>query len=130
MGAEGVRVLDVGQCAMDHTNISQLLRESFGATVDRAASADQVFYMAGFYTYDLVLVNRVFDADGSEGLALIKRLKEEEATRETPVMLISDREDAQALAEAAGAVRGFGKKSLGDPKTVELLGKHLHPGSA
>jgi PleD family two-component response regulator len=127
MAGQGVRVLDVGQCNLDHTNISRLLQENFAAAVDRAASPDQVFYMVGYYDYDLVLVNRILDADGSEGLALIKRMKEDEATRELPVMLISDLEDAQALAEAAGAVPGFGKKALNDPRTVELLSQHLQP---
>jgi CheY-like chemotaxis protein len=124
-----VRVLDVGQCALDHGNISRLLKDQFGATVDRAASYDQVFYMAGFYDYQLVLVNRIFDADGSEGLELIRRLKTDPATRDMPVMMVSNYPDAQAAAQEIGAVPGFGKATLEAPATIELLSRVLGAGA-
>lgn len=119
------RVLDVGQCDMDHANISRMLKESFGAIVDRAKSIEQVMYMTGFYDYDLVLVNRIFDADGAEGLDLIRQMKAAENLRETPVMLVSNFEEAQAEAQQAGAIKGFGKNAIGTPETIECITAQL-----
>lgn len=119
------RVLDVGQCNLDHSQISELLKARFGARVDRAKSIEQVFYMAGFYDYDLVLVNRVFDEDGAEGLDLIRRMKDSDELRDTPVMLVSNYPEAQQAAQQAGALPGFGKAALADPATVELLAESL-----
>ncbi|HRX84312.1 MAG TPA: hypothetical protein P5572_04760 [Phycisphaerae bacterium] len=114
------RVLDVGQCDPDHAGIARLLKENFEVTVDRAKSSEQVDYMMGFYDYDLVLVNRIFDADGSEGLELIKQLKSGER-RGTPVMLVSNYADAQEQAQALGALPGFGKSQLTEPQTLERI---------
>jgi DNA-binding NtrC family response regulator len=68
--------------------------------------------------YDLVLVNRVFDA-GGEGLKFIESLKN--AGEATPVMLVSDYADAQAAAVANGAVMGFGKSALGAAEVGERI---------
>lgn len=115
------RVLDVGQCDRDHAGIAQLLKEHFEVAVDRAKSAEQVEYMLGFYEYDLVLVNRIFDADGAQGLELIRRLKSAAPTRDVPAMLVSNYADAQAAACALGALPGFGKAELSERGTVERL---------
>lgn len=116
-----LRVLDVGQCSMDHNNISRLLKTHFDAAVDRAKSIDQVLYMTGFYEYDLVLVNRIFDEDGAQGLELIRQMKANPELSEVPVMLVSNHDDAQQSACDAGALPGFGKASLDDPATLERL---------
>lgn len=127
MTATTRRVLDVGQCDFDHGNIARLLKENFDVTVDRAKSAEQVEYMMGFYDYDLVLVNRVFDADGSEGLAFIEQLKGGDATRGVPVMLVSNHADAQSEAQALGALAGFGKAQLDEAQTLERIRAVLAP---
>lgn len=127
MTATTRRVLDVGQCDLDHGNIARLLKENFDVTVDRAKSAEQVQYMLGFYDYDLVLVNRVFDADGDEGLTLIQQLKDGDATRGIPVMLVSNYAEAQTEAEALGALAGFGKAQLGEPQTLARIRAALTP---
>lgn len=116
-----LRVLDVGQCDMDHGNITQLLTTAFGAAVDRAHSAKEAIEALTSTEYDLVLVNRVFDADGFEGLGFIQQTQEETATRTVPVMLVSNFDDAQDSAVALGAVRGFGKADLHENATIELL---------
>jgi PleD family two-component response regulator len=122
------RILDVGQCNMDHGNISRMLKQHFDAIVDRAKSIDQVMYMTGFYDYDLVLVNRVFDEDGAEGLELIRRLKAHPELSSVPVMLVSNFDDAQQSACDAGALPGFGKSELDAPQTIERLSACLgHP---
>ncbi len=125
MTAEKPLVLDVGQCNLDHGNISRLLQDQFDAGVDRVHHADEAADAVRDKRYNLVLVNRIFDADGAEGLAFIERLQADEATRDTPVMLVSNFADAQEAAVALGAKPGFGKSALSDPKTVEGLSAHL-----
>lgn len=119
------RVLDVGQCDFDHGNLSQLLTHRFGTTVDRAHSLDEAFAAVKSRDYDLVLVNRIFDADKTEGLDLVRRLKNDPATRVIPVMLISNFAEAQKAAAELGAVPGFGKDALASETTVELLARCL-----
>jgi len=121
------RVLDVGQCDPDHANITRTLKAHFDVTVDRAKSADQVLYMMGFYDYDLVLVNRIFDADGSEGLDLIRVLKQDAERAQSAVMLVSNYDDAQQSAVDAGALPGFGKAQLDDTATIAKLNAVLSP---
>ena len=72
--------------------------------------------------FDLVLVNRILDADGSSGLALVRELKQTDEPRvaNTPVMLVSNFAEARHQAEALGALPGFGKDDLYAPK-VELI---------
>ncbi|NOX57321.1 MAG: hypothetical protein GXP29_00485 [Planctomycetes bacterium] len=119
------RVLDVGQCDMDHGSITRLLKSEFDATVDRARDVDQVNHLLQFYEYDLILVNRIFDANGDEGQSLIERLKSGEPAVNAPIMLVSNFDDAQATAQQSGAVAGFGKSAIDSPETVELLSAHL-----
>ena len=74
--------------------------------------------------YDLVLVNRVLDEDGSSGLELIRALKHDPALADVPVMLVSNHADAQEAAFDLGASPGFGKASLHSDATL------AHQGSA
>ncbi len=115
------RILSVGQCGFDHGNISRTLRTTFGADVVRVDTADEAVEQLQQGTFALVLVNRVFDSDGSSGLDLLRRLKETPELSQTPVMLVSNHEDAQQQAVAAGALPGFGKASLGQPRMLELV---------
>src|SRR5947208_2898845 len=103
------RVLSVGQCMADHGSISRTLHRSFGAEVVAAHTADEALERLRHDTFALVLVNRVLDADGSSGLDLISRVKADEGLRPVPVMLVSNYQDAQGQAVAAGAEPGFGK---------------------
>src|SRR4051794_6307159 len=101
------RVLSVGQCHFDHGNISRVLSSQFSAEVVPAATADEALSALRQGGFALVLVNRVFDSDGGSGLELIREIAGSPGS--APVMLVSNFEDAQARAVAAGAVRGFGK---------------------
>lgn len=118
-------VLDVGQCSLDNGNITQLLSVEFGATVEKADSIEQAVEAIKRGNFDLVLVNRIFDQDGTEGLELLRRLKGENATASTPVMLVSNFPDAQEAAVSLGALPGFGKNALDTQETKELLAKAL-----
>lgn len=122
-----MRILDVGQCGFDGPKITTLLQQRLGAKVDSAATADDARKKLADKTYDLVLVNRVFAADGSSGLDLIEEFVRDASP--APVMLVSDRKDAQAAAVAKGAVRGFGKAALDNVETFELIKNAAKAGS-
>ena len=115
------RVLSVGNCAADHWALEQLLVQRLGAKVDQADSADDACAQLASQPYHLVLVNRVFDRDGDDGVALIRRLKSDAQTRHVPVMLISNYPEYQEQAVEAGALRGFGKSALRAADTVEQV---------
>ncbi len=115
------RVLSVGQCLADHSTLKRWLGERFAAVVVPLDSCDEAIECLRRERFDLVLVNRIFDATGETGLELIRRLRAETELSSVPVMLVSNFADAQAEAVAAGAVPGFGKAALHHPETVERL---------
>jgi CheY-like chemotaxis protein len=119
-------VLDVGQCNPDHSSITSLLKQHFDVNVQKAHSHDQALTMAKDSQPALILINRLYDVGGSEGMETLKALKANETTADIPVMVVSNYSDAQDAAVAAGAVQGFGKSALNTPKTIELLNAHLN----
>ncbi len=114
-------VLVVGQCAFDYESIGTMLSESFGADVGAAATCEEAFQAVLTGHCDLVLVNRILDADGTSGLNLIRQWQTREETRATLVMLVSDYSEAQDAAVALGANRGFGKDTLNSAATRDVL---------
>jgi CheY-like chemotaxis protein len=119
------QVLNVGQCDYDHCNIQTFIQSHFDATVSSAGSYAEAQSAAQETVWDLILVNRVLDADGKSGLELIKNLKSDPVTRSLPVMLVSNFADAQMAAVEAGALPGFGKAMLTAPATLDELKKIL-----
>ena len=116
------RILSVGQCGFDHAQLSRAFSQAFDAEVLRADTHGQALdALRGAGPFALVLVNRVGDSDGARGLDLIRGLKSDPDLAEVPVMLVSNYEDAQAQAEEAGALRGFGKSDLGSVREIEAL---------
>lgn len=121
----GRRVLSIGQCFADHAALSQTLEKHFGAEVIAAGSAEEALARLREEPVSLVLVNRILDADGSSGMALVQALRADDRLRELPVMLVSNYDDAQEQAVAAGAVTGFGKASLGQPHMLGRVRPYL-----
>jgi CheY-like chemotaxis protein len=119
------RVLNVGQCAADNWSIARTLTTHFEADVVPAATAREALDRLRQEKFDLVLVNRLFDADGGSGIEFVKQAKGDDKLRETPVMLVSNHADAQREAIEAGAVQGFGKAALDEPEMLETLRPHL-----
>ncbi|MCG3129496.1 MAG: hypothetical protein FLDDKLPJ_00229 [Phycisphaerae bacterium] len=115
------RILTVGHCDFDHGNLSRMLEAGFTAQVDRAHGLDDARAALQTRGYDLVLLNRILDRDGAEGLRVLAALKSDAATRDVPVMLISNYPDAQSAAVAAGAVPGFGKAELHAPAALDRI---------
>jgi CheY-like chemotaxis protein len=114
-----IKILDVGQCGFDGPRMEALWHRQLGATVERCDSGPQAVQRVGENDYDIILVNRILAKDGSSGLEVIRDLMG--TGTKTPVMLVSDRSDAQDAAVALGAVRGFGKAELGQQATLDLV---------
>jgi DNA-binding response OmpR family regulator len=112
-------ILSIGQCGFDDSRIARMMADTVGGFVDRAATAGEARELLKSKPYRLVLVNRVFDADGESGVDFIGEITQ--GGDSPPVMLVSDYVDAQAAAMANGAVKGFGKSRLFDPETVTRL---------
>ena len=124
------KVLSLGQCSADHYSISSLLHRQLGAEVVAVDTFDAAAAELRRGGFDLVLVNRVLNRDGSSGLEAIAELKRDESLAQVPVMLVSNHRDAQEQAAALGALPGFGKSSLGSPQTVARLRTALGGGRA
>jgi len=116
-----IKILDVGQCGFDGPRMAHLLKEKLDATVDGAATGEDARRHLAAGKYDLVLVNRILTADGALGIELIDALVKSGC--KIPLMLVSDRKDAQDHAVACGGVRGFGKAALEQPETFEIIKK-------
>jgi CheY-like chemotaxis protein len=118
-----IRVLSIGQCAADHAAISRVLADQFQAAVIPVDNEEQAALELRRAPVSLVLVNRIFDADGRSGLEFIRRWKEQEP--HIAIMLVSNYEDAQTDAREAGAVPGFGKAALGQPHMLDRVRPYL-----
>ena len=106
------RILSVGQCSFDHSSISRHLGRIYGAEVAGANTMGEALVTLRAGDFDLVLVNRVFDGDGTPGLDLIRAIKADPELAGLPVMLVSNYHDAQTEAQSLGALPGFGKADL------------------
>ena len=116
------RVLNVGNCGPDNRAITAMIERHFAAEVDSVDDALQTMQQLRTQTYDLVLVNRILDRDGSDGLEVIQQIKTAPDTSDTPVMMITNFPDHQQRAQEVGALEGFGKQALQDPATCTKLG--------
>ncbi len=115
------RVLSVGQCVPDQTAISRLLSTHFEVEVRTAATATEALDAVRGESFDLVLVNRRLDVDGSEGLEIIRAMQAEPATQSVPVMLVTNYPEHDQAAVGLGAISGFGKAALQSAETLQRL---------
>ena len=129
MASQGKRVLEVGNCDPDHESIRRMLEANFNAPIDRVMFVHEALAKLGQGRYDLVLVNRLIFEDGSDGGELIRRMQTG-GYQDTPVMMISNYDDAQQKAQNDGAIPGFGKANIDAPQTVELLDRYLGASSS
>ena len=119
------RVLDVGNCVPDHAAIRTMLERSFGAEVAQTHEQSDTLDLLREQPFDLVLVNRKLDQDYSDGMEIIRAIKQDAALAKVPCMLITNYPDQQQAAVADGAEYGFGKKELYAEATQERLAKIL-----
>lgn len=110
----------VGHCPPDTASLRHAASRVPGIDAVQTANTDAELETVADSS-SLLLINRVLDGRFSvdHGVDLIQPL----LSRDNPpkVMLISDYPDAQAAAEAAGALPGFGKSTTHSPTTAELL---------
>ncbi len=119
------RVLVVGQCDADHASIRRLLEAHFAVAVDAVMTVADADRAVNCCRYDLVLVNRLVAADGSDGTELIRWMHANLLTAGVLIMLVSDHADAQRQAVADGAMPGFGKGALHASETLARLSAFL-----
>lgn len=110
----------IGHCGAD----AYLLRNAISRAVPGATIvfADDDRSLEPHLKPDSVLViNRVLNAgfDEGTGVDLISRLMN--SPSKPRMMLVSNHDDAQRQAEAAGALQGFGKRDVHAPRTAERL---------
>lgn len=118
-------VLDCGNCGPDFNAIRQMVHSYFGASVIQAHGAEDAIELLRSRDIDLVTINRKLDRDYSDGIEVLKKIKSDPDVADVPVMLVTNYEEHQEEAIAAGAVRGFGKLSLEDQETRDRLAPFL-----
>lgn len=118
-------VLNVGQCRPDTAAIGHFLKSSFGASMISTDRMDDTMTALREHTIDLVLINRKLDADYSDGMEILKAIKQDEVLSAIPVMLVSNFAEWQEKAVEAGAVYGIGKAELSSADATERVRKAL-----
>lgn len=117
---EGRTVVLVGHCFPDRFMIKSAIKRAVPGSSMETVNDEKG--LEPFLNGDAVLlVNRELDGtfDPDSGIDLIERVMQGD---DPPVtILISNYEDAQSQAEAAGANPGFGKSDLYEARTVEIL---------
>lgn len=114
-------VLDVGNCAPDHRAIQDMLKRNFDAQVIQAHSAKDALEYLRTTPIQLVLINRKLDQDYSDGIEVLKLIKQDIDVSSTPVMLVTNHEEYQQQAMQLGAIQGFGKLALHSEQTRARL---------
>ena len=119
------KVLDVGNCGPDHAAIRDMLSREFDADVVQAHGMKDTLEQLRTNTFDLVLINRKLDQDYSDGMEIVRAIKQQPQIAHTPVMLITNYQEHQDTAVEAGAVPGFGKLELRSSETRDRLQAYL-----
>jgi CheY-like chemotaxis protein len=115
------RVLDVGNCGVDRSAITQFLEGRFDCKVAYADAAEDALAALRAGQVDLVLVNRKLDIDYSDGLDVVRQIKADPKLADVPMMLVTNYPEHQEAAIKVGALRGFGKLEFNKPETIERL---------
>ncbi|NUQ62328.1 MAG: response regulator [Pirellulales bacterium] len=119
------KLLSVGNCSFDDSEIRRMVRDHFDAEIVRASTSADALLKLRNERFDLVLVNRTIRGDQGGGVELIRRIKSDPELSCTAIMLVSNYPDYQQAAIAEGAEPGFGKSELDLPATVERLRRFL-----
>ena len=119
------RVLSVGQCVPDTNSLVRFLTSNFNVEIDQSDVEVDTFEKMKKQSYDLVMINRKLDADYSDGIELIQKIKESSEVKSSRLMLVSNYPEYQQEAVQAGAEYGIGKNGYQNPETVEKLKPYL-----
>jgi two-component system, chemotaxis family, chemotaxis protein CheY len=115
-------VLLVGHCTPDSSFLNITISKAVpGTQITRVNDEAKLQSLLKSGDVHLMLVNRVLEPgiDDEDGIALIKRLKSSHPA--VPSMLVSNFQESQQQAQAAGALPGFGKNDLTGPKVKQRL---------
>lgn len=118
-------VLSVGQCVPDSSSLTRFLTSHFDVKIDQADVENDTIEKLKSTEYDLVLINRKLDADYSDGIELIQKIKATSDVKQSPLMLVSNYPEYQEQAVEVGAVYGIGKDQYRDPQTAARLQPYL-----
>lgn len=118
-------LLDCGNCPPDFNTIRQMVASNFHAAVVQSHGVEDTMEILRSQKIDLVTINRKLDRDYSDGLDVAKAIKADPHIGSVPVMLVTNYEEHQQAAVAAGCVHGFGKLAVNDPATREVLEPYL-----
>ncbi|MCH2149250.1 MAG: hypothetical protein MK095_07430 [Phycisphaerales bacterium] len=114
-------VMLVGHCGPDAIMLKTMVQRALpDANVELINDHDALD--ASLANDVVLLVNRELDGafhTGSGGIDLIRHLNE--SATKAPMLLVSNFQEAQAEAEAAGAMPGFGKSDLYHEDTTQRL---------
>jgi len=119
------RVLSVGQCVPDTNSLVRFLTSHFDVDVEESDVEVDTMEKLKDHSYDLVIINRKLDADYSDGIQLIQKIKHSSEVKPCKLMLVSNFPEYQDEAVQAGAEYGFGKNDYRKPETVSRLNSHL-----
>ena len=119
MNETPLQFLVVGNCAADNSALTAMLTQNFPSHIEYASTTDQARDQLARTNFDLVLVNRIFDANGEEGISFIAEQAKSDSS--SPLMLISNYQESQEQAVSSGAVMGFGKSKICDSETIQLI---------
>lgn len=123
-------VLDVGNCNPDHSAIQRMLTSRYDVVVLRSHQLTDALQILSQQKVDLIVINRKLDMDYSDGVEILKHLKQHHDFKSIPTMIITNYPDQQLAAVAEGAEYGFGKLQYSEPATHERLSRFLDKKSA
>ena len=118
-------VLDIGNCNPDHDAIAKMLTRNYDVVVLRAHELSDAMQMLSQKKVDLIVINRKLDIDYSDGIEILRHLKQDDAYKEIPTMIITNYAEQQLAAVADGAEYGFGKLQYSEPATRDRLSRFL-----
>ena len=118
-------VLDIGNCNPDHDAITKMLTSNYDVVVLRAHELSDATQILSHKKVDLIVINRKLDIDYSDGIEILRHLKQDDAYKEIPTMIITNYAEPQLAAVADGAEYGFGKLQYSEPTTRDRLSRFL-----
>lgn len=121
-GAGRAVVALVGHCGPDSFMLRSSIRRAIPDAEIVSFDSDSDVER-GMSSADLLLVNRLMDGrfENASGIEFIRHMRAASGEHGPAMILVSNFEDAQREAEAAGALPGFGKRELHDESTRERL---------
>jgi DNA-binding NarL/FixJ family response regulator len=113
-------VVLIGHCGFDSVGLKNAVLRVWPDAQVIGARHDAELNNAIEQGAELLLINRTIGGfSAADGIEMIRQVKQTHP--QTRCMLISNYDDAQQAAVAAGAVRGFGKNDLGSRMVDDLL---------